>query len=355
MQACWPSQRSSGSRDQGCAGQVAAGTFGHHHHLADARWNPDPTRTGWSPSCCAEAQAASRPRNSGRKRRLDRRCLLLCRLRASISLSCSPGLAFFAVICWLIRPWTLKTRRFSMRGNYNGGAGWSLDRHGPADSHDRGHPAYSEAWPGIHRGLPQLDPWYMHEGQQRDPPGRPTCSASSLASKLRRRRRAATWSSRVGLRWDLEMGPPGVPPRSLYLIQDKGWPYHRYTEDGLPGPGQLACIERGRPGQQGRRLCTGELCAPGRADQPASVHRHPAGPQLPAWSATCSGWGGRPVEQQGAITLDMVAGGHHRRLYRLELVSATGADRRYRPLLRPDLSDPYQKQFAQVMAERRRR
>ena len=200
-----------------------------------------------------------------------------------------------------------------------------------------------------------LIPWYA--SQQRAPVADmlgssmwPLVVGAGLAT--------AFWPRRQERGWDLEWAFLGIAAGvSLYLIQDKGWPYHRYTEMAfLALWAALACaraLGRGLIGKvggfTGLTLCA--LLGMGLAWR-ASIATYPAR-NLPVLERDLQRLGG-PALSGKVQCLDMVMGGCITALYRLKLVSATGVigDAGLFPKHPSAVTDRYQKQFARVMAER---
>ncbi len=264
------------------------------------------------------------------------------------------GLAFFAVFCWLIRPGPAD-RRVALRGGLPAAALWAIAGMIPPAVMVAAYLAYWRAWPAFLGILHGLIPWYANA--QRAPMADmlagsmwPIVAAAGLAT--------AFWPRRRERGWDLEWAFLGVAAGVwLYLVQDKGWPYHRYTEmTFLALWAALACARALGRGFAGRAIGVVGLvlCAvlgAGLAWR-ASIATYPAR-NLPALERDLQQLGGQALSGK-VQCMDTVMGGCITALYRLKLVSATGllGDAGLFPEHPSPVTDPYQKQFAQVLAQR---
>jgi hypothetical protein len=214
---------------------------------------------------------------------------------------------------------------------------------------------YWRAWPAFLETLHGIIPWYA--GLDRVPVANmlsaskwPVVAGAGLAT--------AFWPGRRERGWDLEWAFLGMAAGvALFLIQDKGWTYHRYTEMAFFALWVLlACAratDRGVVGRvggvAGLALCA--LLGTKLAWQ-ASIVPYPVR-NLPLLERDLQRLGG-PALSGKVQCLDMVMGNCITALYDLKLVSATGVigDAGLFPSHPNAVTDPFQRQFAQVMAER---
>jgi hypothetical protein len=280
---------------------------------------------------------------------------LLCGLAASIKPHVLlAGVAFFAVLCWLIRPGP-EARRFSVRGGLGAATLWAVAGMLAPTMMVAAYLTYWQAWPAFLGIMHSVIPWYA--SLQRVPlPNMLSTSMWPLVAGAGMV--TAFWPGRHERRWDLEWAFLGMTAGvALYLIQDKGWSYHRYTEMAfLALWTALACgraLGRGVVGRvggsAGLALCA--LLGLGLAWR-ASIAAYPDR-NLPALERDLQRLGG-PALSGKVQCLDTVMGGCITVLYRLKLVSATGllGDVSLFPSHSNAVTEPFQKQFAQTMAER---
>ena len=206
---------------------VAAGVLGYLTHLADGAMNLG--QRDWLVAVlllgalgCLKASL-----RSGNAAWIGG-ASLLCGLAASIKPHVLlAGLMFFAVLCWLIRPGP-DARRFSVRGGLGAATLWAAAGMLAPTMLVAAYLTYWRAWPAFLATLHGLSPWYA--SLQRVPLGDmlatsmwPLVAGAGLVT--------AFWPGRRERGWDLEWAFLGMTVGvALYLIQDKGWSYHRYTE-----------------------------------------------------------------------------------------------------------------------------
>ena len=264
------------------------------------------------------------------------------------------GLAFFAVLCWLIRPGPAD-RRLSVRGGILAVTLWAAIGMAPPTAMVVGYLTYWRAWPAFLDILHGLIPWYAN--LQRVPLGdmlRKSIAPILLVAALI----TAFWPGRRGRGYDLEWALLGAAGgAALFLIQDKGWSYHRYTEMVFFALWvALACargLQRNLParvgGVVGLALCA--LIGLGLAWR-ASNATYPSR-NLPVLESDLRRLGG-PALSGKVQCMDMVMGGCITALYELKLVTATGiiGDAGLFPDQPNAATAPYQREFARAMAER---
>jgi hypothetical protein len=333
---------------------LAAGAFGYLTHLADGAMNLGQRDWLVAVLLLGALGCLTASLRSGNAAWIGA-AALMCGLATSIKPHVLlVGLAFFAVLCWLIRPGPAD-RRFAVRGGLGAATLWAFAGMIPPTVMVVAYLSYWRAWPAFLDIMHTAIPWYA--GLQRTP------IAEVLGSSMWQLVTGAGlitafWPSRRERGWDLEWAFLGVAGGfALFLIQGKGWAYHRYTETvflalwasvacarALQG-GLLAKVS----GVAGLVLCA--LLGLGLAWR-ASIATYPAR-NLPSLERDLQRLGG-PALSGKVQCLDMVMGGCITALYDLKLVSATGliGD----PVLFPDhpsaVTDSYRKQFAQTIAER---
>jgi hypothetical protein len=280
---------------------------------------------------------------------------LLCGLGASIKPHVLlMGLAFFAVLCWLIRPGPAD-RRFSIRGGLLAAVLWAISGMIPPTVMVVAYLTYWQAWPAFLETLHSLIPWYanLQRAPLADMLGKsmwPLVAGAGLVT--------AFWPRRRERGWDLEWAFLGIVAGvGLFLIQDKGWSYHRYTEMVFLALwavlASARALERGTLGRlgglMGLALCA--LLGLGLS-WGASIATYPAR-NLPVLERDLQRLGGQALSGK-VQCLDMVMGGCITALYDLKLVSATSVigDPGLFPSHPSAVTDPYQWQFARTMAER---
>lgn len=264
------------------------------------------------------------------------------------------GLAFFIALCWLIRPGPAD-QRASVRGGLWAATLWAAAGVIPPAVMVVAYLTYWQAWPAFLGILHGVIPWYagLERASLRYMFGSSMAAIVVVAGLT-----TAMWRGRRERGWDLEWAFLGTAGGvALYLVQDKGWTYHRYTEMVfLALWAALACargLGKNLPAKVGA-LAGLVLCALlglGLAWR-ASIATYPAR-NLPALERDLRRLGG-PALSGKVQCLDMVMGSCIAALYNLKLVSATAyiGDAGLFPNPPNPATAPYQRDFARVMAER---
>ncbi|MGZ3313196.1 MAG: hypothetical protein ACXU8Q_03465 [Caulobacteraceae bacterium] len=335
---------------------VVGGALGYLIHLADGPWNLGErdwlvaVLLLWALGCLKSALRRGDPAWMAG-------AALLCGLGASIK---PPvlyiGLAFFALAVWLNRP-RRPDQAPPIRGGWPAVVLWSALGMIPPTAMMAAYLTWWRAWPAFLDTLHVLIPWYATLMRVPLPEmlSRSAWPLVALAGTV-----TALWPGRRERGWDLELVFLGIlAGLALFLIQDKGWDYHRYTEMAFlalwAALASARAMRRGFVGKvvgpAGLLLCAvagGALALSAQAAGAAYPVRN-----LPVLEGDLRRLGG-PALSGKVQCLDMVGGGCITALYDLKLVSATSilGD----PALFPDrpsaVSDAVQKQFLEALAER---
>jgi hypothetical protein len=341
---------------------VAAGALGYLIHLADGALNLG--QRDWlvavlllgALGCLSSALRRGQPAWMAG-------AALLCGLATTIKPHVLfVGLAFFAVACGLSRAAPRQTPspqtpapQTPMRGGWPAVVLWSFLGMIPPTAMALAYLTYWRAWPAFLDIMHGVLPWYASLMRAPLPEmlNRSMWPFVLLAGAL-----TVAWPNRRARGWDLELAFLGaLGGLALFLIQEKGWPYHRYSEMVfLALWATLACARAMTRGSTGRLLgVTGlVLCALFGGVQVflASQAIYPAR-NLPLLERDLRQLGG-PALSGKVQCLDMVSGSCITALYDLKLVNATGwiGDVAFFPDHPNPVAAGFQKQFSQVLAER---
>lgn len=264
------------------------------------------------------------------------------------------GLAFFAAACWLARPGPAD-RRAPMRGGLGAMALYAALGMVPPALMTAAYLTWWNAWAAFFAIVRGVTTSYagLNRAPAGDILGESMWPVVVLVGVI-----TALWPGRRERRWDLELAALGVAGGALlFIIQGKGWAYHRYPEMAFfflwAALASARSLARGAAGRAAALAGMGLCALFGLAFAWAASGATYPDRNLPALEADLRRLGGPSLSGQ-VQCMDMVMGSCITALYDLKLVNATGliGDIGFFPGAPSPTPNADQLQFTRLMATR---